>query len=184
MHLRCAVKGKGSSEVASQSAGITTGLWLSSRFRNRGAQLNRSIGFAGPAGALIIFLCAVVPATAQNSIGIRYASYGFANDRSEVIGFIQNKCGRNTDCEFRVIEEQFPPNLWDGSGGKPLPDLWVQFKCRPNGNLCSFHTHWEGKAIHMSCRGGTAIVVGSDENGGGCYSGKAPIGKNVLLGRR
>jgi hypothetical protein len=142
------------------------------------------MGWVRLAGALIIFLCAVAPAAAQNSIGIRYASYGFANDRSEVIGFMQNKCGRGAECEFSVVEEQFPPNLWDGSGGKPLPDLWVQFKCRPQGNLCSFHTRWEGKPVRMSCRGGVASVAGSDDAGGSCYSGKAPIGKNVLMKRR
>jgi hypothetical protein len=146
--------------------------------------MSGSIGFARLAGALIIFLCAALPAAAQNSIGIRYASFGYANDRNEIIGFMQNKCGRGPECAFRVVDDQFPPNLWDGSGGKPLPDLWVQFKCRPQGNLCSFHTRWEGQPVRMACRGGTAVVAGSDEAGGGCYSGKAAIGKIVSLKRR
>jgi hypothetical protein len=140
--------------------------------------MDGSIGRLSLVVALTIFLCAfAMPASAQNSIGIRYASYGFANDRNEVIGFMQNKCGRGAECEFKVIEEQFPPNLWNGSGGKPLPDLWVQFKCRPNGNLCSFHSRWEGNVVRMACRGGTAVVAGTDENGGGCYAGRAQIGK-------
>jgi hypothetical protein len=81
-----------------------------------------------------------------------------------------------------VWEGEFPDNLWNRYG-KPPPDLYVQFECRAHGNLCSFHTHWRGPNIDMSCRAGIASVYGSDENGGGCIPGLMQRRKYIPLSR-